>query len=137
MSTRLETIRAEALFVSDLQCSQPIRPGEVRCVVASTLRRYRVGGCAARLASEFGDHPEIAVRRMAWALAAVRAVYPTAPPATAPNQTVAATAEADLTVAATTTLDQSAPPATAPDRTVAATGTDGTARPASSLRLAE
>ncbi|MET7880076.1 hypothetical protein [Micromonospora profundi] len=127
MSTRLETIRAEALFVSDLQCSQPIRPGEVRCVVASTLRRYRVGGCAARLASEFGDHPEIAVRRMAWALAAVRAVYPTAPPATAPNQTVAAT----------TTLDQSAPPATAPDRTVAATGTDGTPRPVSSLRLAE
>ncbi|TWJ21526.1 hypothetical protein [Micromonospora endolithica] len=87
MSIRLETIRAEALFVSDLQCSQPIRAGEVRCAVASTLRRYRVGGCAARLASEFGDHPEIAVRRMAWALAAVRAVYPTAPPATAPSRT--------------------------------------------------
>ena len=128
MSTRLETIRAEALFVSDLQCSQPIRPGEVRCVVASTLRRYRVGGCAARLASEFGDHPEIAARRMAWALAAVRAVYPTAPPTTAPDQTVAATAAPDRTVATTTAPDQTVATTAAPDRT---------APLASSLRLAE
>ncbi|MFD6565795.1 hypothetical protein [Micromonospora profundi] len=128
MSTRLETIRAEALFVSDLQCSQPIRPGEVRCVVASTLRRYRVGGCAARLASEFGDHPEIAARRMAWALAAVRAVYPTAPPTTAPDPTVAAATAPDPTVATAIAPNPTVAAATAPDRA---------ALSASSLRLAE
>jgi hypothetical protein len=36
-----------------------------------------VRGCAAQVAGEFGDHPETAVTRMAWAIATVGEVYPT------------------------------------------------------------
>ncbi|WP_432833134.1 hypothetical protein [Dactylosporangium sp. CA-092794] len=76
MATTFEAVRAEALFASDLQSSQSPVGGEIRAAVASTLRRMGVQGCAARVASEYGDHPEIAVARMAWALAQVRATYP-------------------------------------------------------------
>jgi|SRR5450755_1036866 len=51
-------------------------PGQVRRAVATTLRRRGVGGCAAQLAGEFGDHPDTAVARMSWALATIHAVYP-------------------------------------------------------------
>jgi hypothetical protein len=30
------------------------------------IERYGAQGCAARMASEFGDHPDQAVRRMIW-----------------------------------------------------------------------
>ncbi len=75
MASNLEAVRAEALFVSTLQCSQ--RPGsaEVRRAVALALRQFGTRGCAAAVAGEFGDHPEIAVARMNWALAVVHAVY--------------------------------------------------------------
>ncbi|WP_433053531.1 hypothetical protein [Dactylosporangium sp. CS-033363] len=75
-TTTFEAVRAEALFASDLQCSQSPARGEIRAAVAATLRRMGVRGCAARVAGEFGDHPETAVARMAWALAQVRATYP-------------------------------------------------------------
>lgn len=76
MATTFEAVRAEALFASDLQSSQSPAGGQIRDAVAATLRRIGVQGCAARVAIEFGDHPETAVARMAWALAQVRAVYP-------------------------------------------------------------
>jgi hypothetical protein len=76
MATTFEAVRAEALFASDLQGSQAPARGEIRTAVAATLRRMGVQGCAARVASEFGDHPETAVARMAWALAQIRATYP-------------------------------------------------------------
>ncbi|MER7276671.1 hypothetical protein ABT369_19730 [Dactylosporangium sp. NPDC000244] len=76
MATTFEAVRAEALFASDLQGSQTPARGEIRTAIAATLRRMGVQGCAARVASEFGDHPETAVARMAWALAQVRATYP-------------------------------------------------------------
>jgi hypothetical protein len=79
----LEAVRAEALFASTLQSSQSPVPDQVRHDVAETLRRLGTGGCAAWLAGEFGDHPEAAVARMAWALATIRSVYPTDPPASA------------------------------------------------------
>jgi hypothetical protein len=71
-----ETCRAEALFASTLQPSQSPSCEQVRTVVATTVRVLGVGGCAARTAAEFGDHPDVAVTRMRWALATVRAVYP-------------------------------------------------------------
>ncbi|MFI5916312.1 hypothetical protein [Dactylosporangium sp. NPDC051541] len=74
-TTTFEAVRAEALFASDLQSSQCPARGEIRGAVAATLRRMGVQGCAARVAGEFGDHPETAVARMAWALAEVRATY--------------------------------------------------------------
>jgi hypothetical protein len=76
MATTFEAVRAEALFASDLQSSQSPAGRDVRDAVAATLRRMGVKGCAAQVASEFGDHPETAVARMAWALAQIRATYP-------------------------------------------------------------
>jgi hypothetical protein len=69
-------VRAEALFVSAVQPSGSASSEQVRRVVATTRRRLGIGGCAARTAAEFGDHPDTAVARMCWALATVRAVYP-------------------------------------------------------------
>jgi hypothetical protein len=75
MSTTVEAIRAEALFASTLQCSELPADDQVRASVATTLRRFGIRGCAAHVAGEFGDHPEIAVARMAWALATIRSAY--------------------------------------------------------------
>jgi hypothetical protein len=55
----------------------------VRDAVARTLRRLGIQGCAAEVAGEFGDHPDSAVERMAWAIAMVRATYPARRAATA------------------------------------------------------
>jgi hypothetical protein len=84
MSGAFEAVRAEALFASTLQPSGSTSPDQVRGAVATTLRRLGIGGCAARTAGEFGDHPDTAVARMCWALATVRMVYP--PPSMTPAQ---------------------------------------------------
>jgi len=73
----LAAVRAEALFVSSLQSSGSPSPDEVRHAVAVALRRLGVGGCAAQMAAEFGDHPDTAVARMNWALAMIHTAYPT------------------------------------------------------------
>ena len=70
-----EAVRAEALFASTLQPSGTTSPGQVRGAVATTLRRLGSSGCAARTAGEFGDHPDTAVARMSWALAAINMIY--------------------------------------------------------------
>jgi hypothetical protein len=57
---------AEALFVSDLEPSQALSGQAVRAAVERMIERYGTDGCAARMASEFGDHPDLAVRRMLW-----------------------------------------------------------------------
>jgi hypothetical protein len=77
MYTTFAAVRAEALFASSLQPSDRPTAPEVRQAVAATLRRLRIQGCAAHLAGDFGDHPEAAAARMGWALATVRAAYPT------------------------------------------------------------
>ncbi len=79
MPDTFEAIRAEALFVSTVQSSESPAADRVRRAVATTLRQVGIRGCAVEVAGEFGDHPETAVARMAWALATVRAVYPTRP----------------------------------------------------------
>ncbi|MET7394346.1 hypothetical protein ABZS66_12715 [Dactylosporangium sp. NPDC005572] len=68
-------IRAEALFASSLQHSACPADDLIRRAVAETLVRLGTAGCAASVAGEFGDHPEVAVSRMRWALATVRGVY--------------------------------------------------------------
>jgi hypothetical protein len=100
MPNSFEAVRAEALFVSHLQCSDLQRPDlqgselqgsegqgadlqrcdgpaaeRVRRAVATTLRQRGIRGCAAQVAGEFGDHPDTAVPRMRWALATVRSAY--------------------------------------------------------------
>ena len=72
----LDNVRAEALFASDVQFSDPLTPELVRAAVIGSVRRYGSRGCAGIVASEFGDHPEVAVPRMSWVLGAIRTIYP-------------------------------------------------------------
>jgi hypothetical protein len=72
----LEAVRAGALFLSVLQPSGSPTPDQIRRAVTTTLQRLGVRGCAAHVAGEFGDHPDTAVARMSWALAAIETVYP-------------------------------------------------------------
>lgn len=71
-----EAVRAEALFASTIQLSDHPTDAEVRGAVATTLRKLGIRGCAAAVAGEYGEHPEIACPRMAWALATIRTSYP-------------------------------------------------------------
>ena len=75
MTTTMAT-RAEALFASWVQGSQMPSVDQIRTAVAETLSRLGVGGCAARMAEEYGEHPTEAARRMIWVLAALRAAFP-------------------------------------------------------------
>jgi hypothetical protein len=63
-----ELVRAEALFASTLQSSELPTADQVRRAVSATLHRLGARGCAALLAGEFGEHPDIAAARMTWAL---------------------------------------------------------------------
>jgi hypothetical protein len=76
VTTRLDRVWAEALFACDLQPSQHPAHDEIRQEVTGILRRFGPRWCAERVAQEFGDHPETAVHRMAWALEATRDCYP-------------------------------------------------------------
>ncbi|MEV4641761.1 hypothetical protein AB0J80_30900 [Actinoplanes sp. NPDC049548] len=67
-----ETVRAEAVFVSHLQTSDPLSAEAVDDAVETLLRRNGPAGCAAGMAYEFGEHPDTAVRRMRWARDLVR-----------------------------------------------------------------
>ncbi|MGI5242419.1 hypothetical protein [Dactylosporangium sp. CA-139066] len=75
MPNVLAAARAEALFVSSVQSSETPEAAAVRRAVAETFARLGPRGCAACVAGEFGDHPEVAVARMRWAIATVNAVY--------------------------------------------------------------
>jgi hypothetical protein len=59
--------RREALFVSALQASDAPTADMIARAVVSAMRRFGPRGCAARMAQEFGDHPEAAAARMRWA----------------------------------------------------------------------
>jgi hypothetical protein len=58
---------ADALFVSALQSSDAPSARQLRQAIDGAIRTFGASGCAARVAQEFGDHPEIAVARMRWA----------------------------------------------------------------------
>ena len=63
----IRAARADAVFASALQRSAEPTAGQVRRAVAETIRAFGSRGCAARVAQEFGDHPETAAERMRWA----------------------------------------------------------------------
>ncbi|MGC9668430.1 hypothetical protein ACNTMW_17970 [Planosporangium sp. 12N6] len=71
----LNAVRAEALFVSSLQQWERPTVDQVRDAVVRVIREWGAAGCAARVAQEFGDHPEHAVARMAWARRLVAEAY--------------------------------------------------------------
>jgi hypothetical protein len=67
-------IDAEALFVSAVQPSDRPTPAQVQAAISTALRVCGgPDGCALALAAEFGEHPEVAVARMQWAIDACQA----------------------------------------------------------------
>ena len=70
-----KAVRSEALFVSALQRSDNPGVEQVQRAVAGAVKQYGSRGCAARVAQEFGDHPETAVARMRWACQLVDEAY--------------------------------------------------------------
>jgi hypothetical protein len=64
----ISEVRADALFVSSLQLSDQPSTGQVRQAIADTVRQLGGPGCVGLVAQEFGEHPELAVTRMRWAL---------------------------------------------------------------------
>lgn len=71
----LNTLRCEALFASTLQRSDDLERGQVQAVIMAAVRELGPRGCAARVAQEFGDHPDTAVLRMRWACGLVDRLY--------------------------------------------------------------
>jgi hypothetical protein len=67
--------RIEALFASHLQRSQHPTDESIRAAVLDTIGRLGENGCAARVAEEFGEHPDCALGRMRWARSAVSLAY--------------------------------------------------------------
>jgi hypothetical protein len=66
MISMVKDLAAEALFVSNLQPSDRPDSKRVEQAVTAMILLHGSDGCAAEVATEFGDHPEIAVRRMSW-----------------------------------------------------------------------
>jgi len=70
------TVRADALFASALQrCDEPTA-AQVDQAIAAAVRAFGARGCAARVAQEYGEHPETAAARMRWARAMVSGAEP-------------------------------------------------------------
>ena len=72
----IDDLLVEALFVSYVQPSDAPTSSLVHRAITEAIVRFGTDGCVARVAAEFGDHPDTAVSRMRWALATVRSVYP-------------------------------------------------------------
>jgi len=64
--TRPNQARCEALFASGLQPSDAPTAGMIAAAITCTVRQFGAGGCAGRMAQEFGDHPDAAASRMRW-----------------------------------------------------------------------
>jgi hypothetical protein len=58
--------RCLALFASGLQPSDAPTAETVAQAINRAIRRLGVRGCVARMAQEFGDHPDAAATRMCW-----------------------------------------------------------------------
>jgi hypothetical protein len=75
-STLLIAARAEALFTSQLNTgSQPSYDVVEEAIRIAVRAHGGVRGCAADVAGEYGDHPELAVPRMRWARDVVEQLY--------------------------------------------------------------
>ena len=58
--------RCQALFSSGLQPSDAPTTDMVAAAISRAVQQFGIGGCAGRMAQEFGDHPDAAARRMRW-----------------------------------------------------------------------
>jgi hypothetical protein len=75
----IDTARADALFASALQISDAPSAVQVKQAIDAATRALGDMGCAARVAQEFGEHPETAVTRMRWAREEVACVFDGSP----------------------------------------------------------
>jgi hypothetical protein len=71
----ISVARADALFASALQRSDEPSAVQVKQAIAAATRAFGDLGCAARVAQEYGEHPETAVTRMRWARTAVAGAF--------------------------------------------------------------
>ena len=58
--------RCPALFCSGLQPSDAPTADMVATAIGRAVHPFGIGGCAGRMAQEFGDHPDAAAKRMRW-----------------------------------------------------------------------
>ena len=58
--------RCQALFSSALQPSDAPTDDMVATAISRAIQQFGIGGCAGRMAQEFGDHPDTAASRMRW-----------------------------------------------------------------------
>ena len=58
--------RCQALFSSALQPSDAPTSDMVATAISRAVQQFGTGGCAGRMAQEFGDHPDASARRMRW-----------------------------------------------------------------------
>ena len=59
-------VRCQALFCSALQPSDAPTADMVATAIGRAVQQFGIGGCAGRMAQEFGDHPDAAASRMRW-----------------------------------------------------------------------
>ena len=71
----MSAARADALFASTLQRSDEPSAVQVEQAIAAATRAFGDLGCAARVAQEYGEHPETAAGRMRWARTAVAGIF--------------------------------------------------------------
>jgi hypothetical protein len=62
----VSSVQVEALFASWLQPSEALTAERVAEANNWAVRQFGIGGCAGRMAQEFGDHPDAAAGRMRW-----------------------------------------------------------------------
>jgi hypothetical protein len=58
--------RCQAVFSSGLQPSGAPTADMVATAISRAVQQFGIRGCAGRMAQEFGDHPDLASRRMRW-----------------------------------------------------------------------
>ena len=62
----MNIVRCRALFSSGLQPSDAPTADMVATAISRAVQQFGIGGCAGRMAQEFGDHPDAAATRMRW-----------------------------------------------------------------------
>ena len=60
------SVQCVALFASGLQPSDAPTAEMVARTINRTVRQFGTAGCTGRMAQEFGEHPDMAARRMRW-----------------------------------------------------------------------
>lgn len=76
MTIDVRAAQAEALFCSMVQPSDRPGPVQVDESIAAMARKYGTRNCRNIVAQEYGEHPEAAAQRMAWARYMVAVTYP-------------------------------------------------------------